>query len=76
MRLAALLIAVAAAEEFRANLDPMIEATRWWTDGGAPPAHWVVRGESDLDDLKVLARGGGVKDLSRDSGTRPSSSKR
>jgi len=63
MRLAALLIAVAAAEEFRANLDPMIEATRWWTDGGAPPAHWVVHGESDLDYLKQPAISSTIKEV-------------
>jgi len=70
MRLAALLIAVAAAEEFRANLDPMIEATRWWTDGGAPPAHWVVRGESDLDDLKKTGLPIGTGSGRRDRPTR------
>ena len=57
MRIAALVVAaVAAAEEFRANLVPMIEATRWITDGGAPPAHWVVHGESDLDNLKCSSQ--------------------
>ena len=50
MRIAALLLlAVAASEDFRANYDPMVEAARWLTDGGEPPAHWVVHAKLDLD---------------------------
>ena len=64
MRIVALLIAVAATEvEFRTNYDAMMEATRWLMDGGAPPAHWVVHGESDLDDLKHNSIGGGTKEV-------------
>ena len=64
MRIVALLIAVAATVvEFRTNYDAMMEATRWLMDGGAPPAHWVVHGESDLDYLEQPAISRTVKEV-------------
>ena len=65
MRIAALLLlAVAASEDFRANYDPMVEAARWLTDGGEPPAHWVVHAKLDLDFVlaaKTKLGAGGAK---------------